>query len=138
MAIIQSTLKNIMLAAFIILVGCSKEGNQADQKDSFISTIKGEAYLGTAKSTLLLNGYDPLPSLEGSASLNADKINGDSLRFSVVVELPGNDGFTIGISGKQDGKSGSAIFPNASFTIGENGSMEGRVSDGKKEISVPR
>lgn len=124
-----------VIAALFILLGCAKENNPSEQKDDFISQIKGEAYMGTASSKMYINGHDPLPTLEGKASLSADKINGDSLTLAIVTELPEGDGFTLGIPGKQEGKSWNAVFPNGSFRIGENGSMKGTISDGKKEFS---
>lgn len=128
-------MKRVILAVCILLSGCSKEDKQANQKDDFISQIKDQAYLGTAKSKMYLNGEDPLRSIEGTASLSADNINGDSLTLSIVVELPEGDGFTLGIPGKQQGKAWQALLPNGTFAIEKNGSMSGRVSDGEKEIS---
>ncbi|GGH14479.1 hypothetical protein FAZ19_07435 [Sphingobacterium alkalisoli] len=126
---------NLLLIALCLHLSCGKDtANNADQHD-FISVMKDEAYLGDAKSTLYVGGLDPLPSLSGTSSLSVDKIRGDSVTVSLLVNLPGGDGFTLGIPGKQQGKNWNATFAGGSFYIKENGAMEGTVVAGNKEFT---
>lgn len=128
-------MKKVIAALSILFLGCTKENKESERRDDFISQIRGEAYMGPATSKLYVNGHDPLPSLVGKATLSADKIKGDSLTLAILAEFPEDDGFTLGIPGKQDQTSWSATFPNGKFSIGGNGTMTGSFSDGKKELS---
>jgi len=127
----------LLMLGLCLHLSCGKDtGNDRDAgQNDFISAMQDEAYLGDAKSTLQVGGSDALPSLSGTSSLNVDKIYGDSVTVAVIVNLPKGDGFTLGIPGKQQGKNWNATFKGGTFSIKENGKMEGKVSDGNKEFT---
>lgn len=133
--LIHLSMGSLVLVGMCFLLSCGKDtANDADRND-FISAMKDEAYLGDAKSTLYVEGSDALPSLSGASSLSVDKIRGDSVTVALLVNLPDGDGFTLGIPGKQQGKNWSATFEGGTFSIKENGSMEGKVTAGDKEFT---
>ncbi|MBE8722662.1 hypothetical protein [Sphingobacterium pedocola] len=128
---------SLLLFALCLQLSCGKDtanDGDPDRKD-FISAMKDEAYLGDAKSTLYVGGSDALPSLSGTSSLSVDKIAGDSVTVALIVNLPDGDGFTLGIPGKQQGKNWRATFDGSTFSIKENGKMEGTVAAGDKEFT---
>ncbi len=121
----------------LLALGCGKSTFNDGDKDrnDFISTMQNEAYLGDAKSTLYVGGSDALPSLSGTSSLSVGNIRGDSVTVALIVHLAGGDGFTLGIPGKQHGKNWDATSKGGTFSIKENGTMKGKVSDGDKEFT---
>ncbi|MCL7987127.1 hypothetical protein M8998_04130 [Sphingobacterium sp. lm-10] len=125
----------LLILVASVLFSCSKSAERDADPEDFASRVSTEAYLGTAKSTLHLHGYETFPSVEGEGSFNITNVSGDSVMVALICRLSTGDGFSFGIPGKQSGKAWSASFDTGNLVIQENGGMSGLMQTDKQEIS---
>ncbi|MDR7130785.1 hypothetical protein J2X69_003142 [Algoriphagus sp. 4150] len=120
-----------------LFLACAENTDAEDPvlQEDFASRMEGEAYLGSAKSTLFLHGYEKLPSVDGEGSFSLAEVAGDSVTLALVVELTTGDGFTLGIPGIQIGSAWKASLAGGEFAIRDNGEMSGSVITTTQEIS---
>lgn len=127
--------KRLYLFLLVLLVSCGKGNEERTTTDDFVARMSDKAYLGSAKSTLYLHGYEAFPSVAGKGSFSVSNVSGDSVTLALICELTSGDGFSFGIPGKQSGKAWSANFDSGSFAIKENGTMSGSIQTEDQEIS---
>ncbi|RZK68379.1 MAG: hypothetical protein EOO85_24485, partial [Pedobacter sp.] len=100
----------LYLGFFLVasMISCNKKDNASNE--DFISMLKDEAYTGEAKATLSPVGSNALPTVDGKGSFSTAKAAGDSVMVVVKVDLTGDEGFTMGVPGKQAGRGWNANF----------------------------
>ena len=129
-------LRYFTMFALVLLASCGKNDVAEDvNKDDFISRMAGEPYVGSAKSTLHLHGYETLPSANGTGSFHVSHTAGDSVTLALICNLSGGDGFNFGIPGKQSGAAWSADFSNGGFAIDPRGAISGLTQREDQELS---
>lgn len=128
-------MKNCGKVYLLLLFSCGKGNEERTTTDDFVARMSDKAYLGSAKSTLYLHGYEAFPSVPGKGSFSLSSVLGDSVTLALICELTSGDGFSFGMPGKQSDIAWSAKFDSGSFAIQENGIMSGSIQAGDQEVS---
>lgn len=130
-------LSMMILIAISLLSGyrCGKSADPDARQQSFNESMNRQAYLGPTQSTLYLKGYERLPSVNGKGSFSIDKIKGDSSTLVLMMELPGQEGFSLAIPGKQTARSWAFNATPGALLIRENGEIHGTITAKTKKIT---
>lgn len=129
------TINFLILLFLFTTLGCGKSQNPDSELHSFNERMNRQAYMGTARSTMYLRGYDRLPSIDGTGSFSIDKIKGDSSRLVLRMEFSGQEGFSLAIPGKQNGQSWKFSADPSEVSIKDNGEINGSVTTSAKKIT---